>query len=135
MKTMTIPNGHRLPDHLFCGCDGDLFDTRKDNWSGKAPLRPRWQWHFARIENANQLKATLRAGAYSWPGGYPLFFITSDGGALSFETVASELASVLDSIKTDCNDGWRVVACEINWEDTELYDDHTGEKIESAYGE
>ena len=28
-----------------------------------------------------------------------------------------------------------VVACEVNYEDTELYADHTGEKIESAYGE
>ena len=45
------------------------------------------------------------------------------------------LRSVLDSIRTKCDDGWRVVACEVNYEDTELYDDHTGRKIESAYGE
>ena len=33
MKKLTIPNGHKLPNHLFVGCDGDLHDTRKDNWS------------------------------------------------------------------------------------------------------
>ena len=43
--------------------------------------------------------------------------------------------SVLDSIRHKSDDGWRVIACEVNWEDENLCDDHTGEKIESAYGE
>mgnify|MGYP003342289360 FL=1 len=82
------------------------------------------------------LKAVLRNGAYAWPGGYPLYFITNDGAALSFSTVLDELPRIMAAIK-DRHDrsGWKVVGVDVNWEDDELYDDHTGEKIESAYGD
>ena len=81
------------------------------------------------------LKQALRAGKYTWPGCYPLYFITSDGAALSFEAVRENLRSVLWSIKNQVNDGWRVVQADVNWEDGELTCDHTNEKIESAYSE
>ena len=81
------------------------------------------------------LKQALRAGKYTWPGCYPLYFITSDGAALSFEAVRGNLRSVLWSIKNQVNDGWRVVQADVNWEDGELYCDHTSERIESAYSE
>lgn len=32
-------------------------------------------------------------------------------------------------------DGWEVVACAVNWEDSELTCDHSGERIESAYAD
>ncbi len=83
----------------------------------------------------SELKETLRSGKYTWPGAYPLFFITSDGAALSFEAVRENLRSVLWSMKNQVNDGWRVVQTEVNWEDGELYCEHTGERIESAYSE
>jgi hypothetical protein len=38
-------------------------------------------------------------------------------------------------VRHKVNDGWRVVACDTNWEDGELYCDHSGERIESAYAE
>lgn len=124
-----------LPAHFFISdCDGALHDTRKPDWAEK-PLRKRHTYTHAAIKTGAHLRATLRAGDVTWPGCYPLFFITSDGGALAFDTVRDNLRSVLDSIRTKCDDGWRVVACEVNYEDTELYDDHTGRKIESAYGE
>jgi len=81
------------------------------------------------------LKAQLRSGAYAWPGGYPLFFITSDGAALSFDAVRENLRSVLWSMRNGVNDGWRVVGCDVNWEDASLFCDHTGNRIESAYTE
>jgi len=87
------------------------------------------------INTVKDLKQVLRNGPYAWPGGYPLYFITSDGAALSFQAVRENLRSVLWSIKNGVNDGWRVQAMDINYEDNELYCDHTGEKIESAYGE
>jgi hypothetical protein len=121
--------------HLFVGCSGELCDTRKKDWHKGEPLRPVYKKTFARIETAQELKATLRAGEYAWPGGYPLYFVTSDGGALSFQTVRDNLRGVLDSIKSRCDDGLRVVACQINFEDPALYDDHTGERIPSAYAE
>jgi len=91
--------------------------------------------HFSVITNTAELLATLRAGPSAWPGGYPLYFITSDGGALSFATVQKNLRRVLSSIRDQSSDGWQVVACDVNWEDAELFDDHTGEKIPSAYAE
>lgn len=123
------------PSHLFVGCSGELYDTRRQNWAELPPLRAIYERQFSKIKTAAQLKATLRAGECAWPGGYPLYFITSDGGALAFATVRDNLRAVLDSIKTRAGDGWRVVACEVNWEDPDLYDDHTGERIASAYAE
>ena len=123
-----------LPRHLFVNSSGDLFDTRRPDWA-ETPLRKSYRFQYGSISSGRKLRSTLRAGSYAWPGGYPLYFITSDGGALSFQTVRDNLRSVLDSIRTKCDDGWRVVACEVNWEDLNLYDDHTGEKIESAYGD
>jgi len=81
------------------------------------------------------LKTQLRAGEYAWPGGYPLFFITSDAAALSFEATRANLRSVIHSMRNGIDDGWRIVGCDVNWEDASLFCDHTGKRIESAYAE
>jgi hypothetical protein len=124
-----------MQDHLFISdMDGALYDTRDSEWSSR-PLRPVFSKTCRDITNAAELKATLRAGQWAWPGGYPMFFITSDGGALSFKTVREEYRLVLDSVMYKHDDGWRVTAVDINWEDEDLFDCHTSERIESAYGE
>lgn len=82
-----------------------------------------------------EIKNLLRKGMYAWPGGYPMYFVTSDGGALSFKTVRDNWREVCWAVRNKDNSGWRVIGCDVNWEDSELYDDHTGEPIESAYGE
>lgn len=126
----------KLPSHLFVSSsDGGLYDTRVKDWHKKPALRAVYSRSFQVINNTQELRATIRNGAFAFPGGYPLFFITSDGGALSFETVKKELYSVSWSIRHNVSDGWRVVACAVNWEDGELTDSHTGAKIESAYAE
>lgn len=71
---------------------------------------------------------------YAWPGGYPRYFVMDDGEALSFNAAIENQELIESSIKENSNDGWRIIACEINWEDESLYCDHTGEKIQSAYG-
>jgi hypothetical protein len=114
----------------FQSFEGSLWDNRTNT-----VLRPVYSKQFSRIRNGAQLRATLRAGEFAWPGGYPLYFITSDGEALSFDSVRENLRSVLDSIRTKCDDGWRVVACEVNWEDGELTCSHSGQRIESAYAD
>jgi hypothetical protein len=82
-----------------------------------------------------QIKARLREGQFVWPGGYPLYFLTADGAALSFKTVRQEWCSVVWAhLHGDRRCGWFIDACDINWEDGDLTDDHTGERIESAYG-
>jgi len=77
----------------------------------------------------------LKAGPYAWPGGYPRYFVMDDGEAISFKTAKTEKRRIASSIRNKQNDGWRVVGSDINWEDDDLHDAHTGERIESAYGE
>lgn len=123
----------KLPSHLFISsCDGALHDTRKPNWSA-TPLRTNYSRHHREINSVADLKATLRASAVTFPGCYPLYFVTSNGCALSFETVLKEFRLVADSIRTESNDGWRVIGCDVNYEDGELYCEHSGKKIEAAY--
>jgi len=123
-----------LPQNLMVCSDGCLYDTSQPGWAD-LPIRRNYRYTHREINTVADLKATLRNGSYTWPGGYPLFFITSDGAALSFESVTDNMESVVWSIRNNCSDGWRVVTCDINWEDTFLIDDHSGEPIESAYGE
>ena len=126
----------KLPSHLFVSSsDGGLYDTRKPAWNAQPPLRATYQRTFEQITNTLELRATIRNGGFAWPGGYPIYFICSDGAALSFETVRANLKSICDSIRTKSNDGWQVVACAINYEDGQLTDEHTGKRIESAYAE
>ena len=85
------------------------------------------------LTTSADLKRALRTGPYAWPGGYPLFFVTDDGEALSFQAVMENIRLVFHSIRHQNNDGWRVIAVDINYEDQQLYCAHTGERIESAY--
>ena len=64
-----------------------------------------------------------------------MYFITSDGAALSFASVRENLRNVMESIRDHSGDGWRVIGANVNWEDPALYCDHSGERIESAYAE
>lgn len=82
----------------------------------------------------------LTAGAFAWPGGYPLYFVTSDGAALSFAAALDNRALIVGAI-ADAetyrheNSGWRVIGCDVNWNDAALYCCDTGKRIESAYAE
>ncbi len=114
--------------------DGNMYDTRKKDWSTEPPTRTNFKRTHRNIDSVADLKATLRNGEHAWPGGYPMYFITSDGEALSFTTVRKEFQRIASSIRDKANDGWRVVGCDINYEDNDLVDSHTGEPIESAHG-
>lgn len=72
-----------------------------------------------------EVKRALKAGPYAWPGGYPLFFVTQDGAALSFEAMAERFRE----------EAGAVAGVDVNWEDPHLYCDHTGARIPSAYAE
>jgi hypothetical protein len=86
--------------------------------------------------NLGQIKELLRNGPYAWPGGYPVYFITGDGAALSFKAVRQNWHSVVMAhLCGDIRGDWFLIAAQINWEDSQLYCDQTGERIESAYAE
>lgn len=87
-----------------------------------------------RIRSISDFRRAMRHGPYAWPGGYPCYFITADGAALSFTAARLERRNILQALA--CNDtqsGWRVTGLDINWEDADLVCDHTGEPIPSAY--
>lgn len=122
-------------DHLFKCSDGNLYDTRDSSWSKAAPLRANYCQTHSTIRSVSDFKATLRNGAYAWPGGYPMYLICDDGGALCFKCARKEARNIFESIANRARDGWRVVATDINYEDSELFCDHCSDQIESAYGE
>ena len=83
-----------------------------------------------------EIKTVLRARKYAWLGRYPLYFVASDGCALSFEAVRSEWRQVvLAHLHNFKHDEWYISGVDINWEDPELYCAHTDERIESAYAD
>ncbi len=89
--------------------DGNLYDTRKPNWTAH-PVREHYRGvRSTTIETTGELKAALRMG-YAWPGGYDLVFYTSDGAILCTDCVRKHFRSVADSIRNSHKDGWNVVA-------------------------
>lgn len=118
-----------LSSHLFVSCDGSLSDTRKPGWSTR-PLRPLYSRHCRKISTGAELRACLRAGEWTWPGGYSGFFVTSDGGTLSFDTVRKELRSIIWSIRHKARDGWRIIGMDTVANcDEEVFCSHTGKEI------
>jgi hypothetical protein len=87
------------------------------------------------IKNISDFRRAVRVGPYAWPGGYPLFWLMSDGCACRFDVAKTERRNMLEALAEQSGNGWRPVALEINYEDGELYCAHTNERIESAYAE
>jgi hypothetical protein len=89
--------------------------------------------HAMLINSISDFRHAMRHGPYAWPGGYPCYFVTDDGEALSFEAARQERRNILEAIRDGLHDGWRIVGMDINYEDSELRCAHTGKRIESAY--
>lgn len=121
----------KLPDYFFI-CDfGDLYDTRKPNWHKFPPLRYKYKFTHKTITNMRELKATLRAGQFIWPGGYTMYFVTADHHAVSFEGVLQAFADIRRAIIHQ--DPERIVGTAINFEEQHLYCDVTGQQIPPSY--
>jgi hypothetical protein len=87
------------------------------------------------INSISDFRKAVRHGPYAWPGGYPCYWLMSDGEACAFCVAKSERRNMLDALANNDRSGWRPVALEINWEDTNLICAHTNVQIESAYGD
>lgn len=81
---------------------------------------------------SRSLRDQLIASPYTWPGGYPMFAVTTDGGCLCKACCKTESRSIGSTYGTD---GWAIAGLAVNWEDPSLWCDHCGERIESAYAE
>jgi hypothetical protein len=92
------------------------------------------------INTLGDYRAAVRLGPYVWPGGYPLYFVCDDGGALCFACGGGKRLNrkeIIHSIARPeyLDKQWRVRAMEINWEEADLLCDHCYKQIESAYGD
>lgn len=76
-----------------------------------------------------------KAEAYAWPGGYPIYYVTSDGGVLCPPCVTKEYERIRESSLDNARDGWALDGRGVNYEDPDLYCDHCSQRIESAYAE
>ena len=81
---------------------------------------------------SRKLRDELIASPYTSVGCYPMFAITSDGGALCKNCCKSESRSIG---LTYGNDSWQVVSLDINYENKDLYCDHCSQPIECAYSD
>ena len=86
---------------------------------------------------ADQFRHALTAnhGGQTAFGCYPVYFITSDGEALSWEAAKKNERLICEAIEDKSTCGWRVVAAEINYEDPALFCCHSNVRIPSAYAE
>ena len=81
-----------------------------------------------------KLRALIRS-KYAWPGGYPMYGIANDGAALCIDCMRKEYKQIAYSNRHNINDGWKIDAVDINYEDANLTCEHCNKSIESAYGE
>lgn len=97
--------------------------------------RAGFRGHVSRITTTHHMRAALRGGKYTSVGGYPIFFATTDGSALCWDCAKAEYKQISYALRHQLNGDWRVFACEVNWESTDLYCAHCNKPIESAYGD
>jgi len=88
-----------------------------------------------RISSFEEFEKALENGPYAFPGGYPLYFIMSDGEPMSFKAAQAEKERIREAFadRATSDRDWIPLGVEINYEDQDLYCCHTNEKIEVAY--
>lgn len=70
--------------------------------------------------------------SHAWPGGYPIFYLCEDNGAL-----CPTCANGRDTTDEDARDDpqWNVVSSEVHYEGPPIICDHCNAEVESAYGD
>jgi hypothetical protein len=86
-----------------------------------------------KINKPSDFGRALKQGPFAWPGGYPLYFVCSDGEPLSFKAAREHASLICQAIRDKDRSGWQVIGADVNWEDPSLTCAHTGKPIESAY--
>lgn len=84
-----------------------------------------------------QLKEFIRH-KYAWPGGYPMFAVTAQADALCHSCCELHAKDAIRNTRCAVNQAdaqWRIVAVDVNWENTDMYCTECNKPIESAYGE
>ena len=81
---------------------------------------------------SDDFERDLAAGPSHWPGMYAKYFLTEDGGILSYRAACDEADLIKDAIQNGDDAQWHVISCETAADfdgDYELTCDHTGETV------
>lgn len=89
---------------FFISHDGALV-----RYSDCATVRPLFARHARNLEAGPELRASLRAGPRTWPGGHAIAYVTADGGMLCPDCVRAEFRQCIYSLRHGCHDGWHIV--------------------------
>jgi hypothetical protein len=77
--------------------------------------------------------------SFAWPGGYPVFYVFSDGGCICPDCANREIDEIDSANRTghgrNSHGGWAVGAFDVNYEDESLACDHCGKTIPAAYAD
>lgn len=92
---------------------------------------------YKRVRRALRMEVCRKPlDVYSWPGCYPVYYLTSDCAALCPSCANREIDRIDQEIRNpERHDQFRVIDVSVNWEDPHLYCDHCSKRIESAYAE
>jgi hypothetical protein len=71
--------------------------------------------------------------AYAWPGGYPLYYLTADGGELCPACANGDNGSMASTTTDDPQ--WQLIDGDAHWEGPPLMCAHCYAEIPSAYGD
>ena len=98
-------------------------------------VRPAFRHTFRDIRSGRELRATLRAGAATWPGGYTILLVCADGEIASISGLLRDRDAYRSAIR-DIRDraGCRITGTQIYDEGEPLQCAYTGEMVESSYG-
>ena len=72
---------------------------------------------------------------FSWPGGYPLYYLTKDISILCPACANGENGSMATDPECQDDPQWQIVAYDVHWEGLPLTCEHCNAQIESAYGD
>ena len=100
---------HEKTPGYFHAHGGQLFDTRMAHWPDK-PLRKVYDGNVDHryIKSGVELRAILRQGPYTWPGGYPRGYLANDGAMVCHRCVLENLHDCFHSIRHSVRDGWLI---------------------------
>lgn len=87
------------------------------------------------VQELEQIIPNGVADSYAWPGGYPIYYLCTDGGVLCPKCVTKEYVQIKESTLARAKDGWALEGRDINYENPQLFCAHCNERIESAYAE
>jgi hypothetical protein len=85
------------------------------------------------ITTVRQFLGHLRSGPFTSVGSYPLFFVLGGSDPICFAEAKRGAFRLARAIRDKAK--WAPTHIDVNWESPELYCEHTGERIVSAYAE